>query len=82
MAIGLLRTTPDEERPRRYGTALSPTWKGGIAVMMTFKEWISELERLRGKPIGCDPEEYRAIYNAGEEPQTVIDEWGVEPTFH
>lgn len=50
--------------------------------MMTFREWIAELERLRGKPIGHDPEGYREIYDAGEEPQTVVDEWGVEPTVH
>lgn len=44
-----------------------------------FQRWIAELERLRSKPIAEDPEHYRAIFEAGEEPQTVIDEWGVEP---
>jgi hypothetical protein len=48
----------------------------------TFREWIAELERLRGKPLQEDHEEYRPIYAAGELPQTVIDEWGIEPTVH
>lgn len=47
---------------------------------MTFKQWIAELERLRGKPLSDNHEHYREIYDAGEEPQTVIDEWGVEET--
>ena len=49
---------------------------------MTFVAWIAEIERLMGKPLHEAPEHYRDIYDAGEEPQTVIDEWGIPETVH
>jgi hypothetical protein len=51
---------------------------------MTFDVWIAELERLVGKRIenADERESFRLIWKVGEEPQSVLDEWGWPETVH
>lgn len=47
----------------------------------TFDAWIAELERLYARQIGePERESFRPVYDAGENPQAVVDEWGLPET--
>lgn len=51
---------------------------------MSFDQWLASLERLISKRIEdpAERESFRPVWQAGETPQSVLDEWGWPETIH